>query len=245
MAATPEGTAPALENDRLARGQLEQAGSALGPTGRRETTEDGDAAPRGALCIYCRRALHNSSGDSEVGYLRSTITCDHGEFVHAACMLDRAERLACGHTVVPQPSVVCLSEWTARARPPHPGELVEDLPRPRPWGRWAAVGGALQFAELLEEDGTRLVPASYVTTGSHHTFEHMVRTHGRSPTSSFLLCSLYSDALGLPREAFFDLPRSREWQEAATDYRERFAAHAIRPRDVLIRLPNWRIYIGP
>ena len=45
--------------------------------------------------------------------------------------------------------------------------------------------GTLQFAELLE-DGPRLV-AAYVTTGSHQTFDHMVRTHGKSPTSSFLL----------------------------------------------------------
>ena len=173
--------------------------------------------------MYCRRALHNSGGDSEVDHLWSTITCDHGEFVHAACMLDRAERLAYGHTD-PQPNVVCCSEWPAITRTPHPAELVEDLLRPRPGGRWAAVGGALQFAEILEEEGTRLVPTSYVTTGSHHAFEHMVRTHGRSPTSSFLLCSLFSDALGLPREAYFDFPRTKEWQEAVADQRERFAA---------------------
>ena len=142
VAATPEGMDPALENGRLARGQLEQAGSALGPTGRRETTEDGDAAPRGALCIYCRRALHNFGGDSEVGHSWSTITCDHGEFVHAACMLDHAECLGCGHTD-PQPCVVRRSGWLARAQPPHLAELVEDLPRPRPAGRWAAVEGAL------------------------------------------------------------------------------------------------------
>ena len=73
-----------------------------------------------------------------------------------------------------------------------------------------------------------------------HTFEYKVRTHGRSPTSSFLLCSLFSDALGLPREAYLDFPRKREWQEAAAEYRERFEAYAIRPRDVLLRLPNRR-----
>ena len=72
-----------------------------------------------------------------------------------------------------------------------------------------------------------------------------MRTHGRSPTSSFLLCSLFSVALGLLREAHLDFPRTSEWQEAAVDYRERFAAYVIRPRDVLLRLPNRRIYIGP
>ena len=105
--------------------------------------------------------------------------------------------------------------------------------------------GALQFAELLEEDGPRLVPASYVTTGSPPTFEHMVRTHGRNPTSSFLLCSLFSDALGLPQEAYLDSPGTREWEVAAAHYRERFAAYAIQPRDILLQLPNRRLYIAP
>ena len=105
--------------------------------------------------------------------------------------------------------------------------------------------GAVQFAEVLEEDGPRLVPASHVTTGSHPTFEHMVRTHGRSPTSSFLLCSLFSDTLGLPQEAYQIFPRTREWKVAAAHYRERFAAYVIQQRDILLQLPNRRLYIAP
>ena len=34
-------------------------------------------------------------------------------------------------------------------------------------------------------------------------------------------------------------------EAAAADYRQRFAAYAIQPRDIVIRLPNQRIYIGP
>ena len=69
----------------------------------------------------------------------------------------------------------------------------------------------LRFDELIEEDGARLLhPASYVTTGSHATFELTVRTHGRSPTSSFLLCSQFSDALSLPQRAYLDFPRPKE-----------------------------------
>ena len=105
--------------------------------------------------------------------------------------------------------------------------------------------GALQFAELLEEDDPRVVPASCVTTGPHPTFEHMVRTHGRSPNTSLLLCSLFSDALGLPREFYLNFPRTREREVAAAHYRERFAAYVIQPRDILLQLPNWRLYIGP
>ena len=106
--------------------------------------------------------------------------------------------------------------------------------------------GAPQFAERIEEDSARLLqPARDVTTGSHETFELMVRTHGRSPTFSFLLCSPFSDALSLLRRAYLDFPRSREWQAAASYYYEVFAAYAIRAQDILLRLPNRRIYILP
>ena len=71
--------------------------------------------------------------------------------------------------------------------------------------------GAVQFAGPIEKDDAQLLqPASYVTTDSHETFELMVRTHGRSPTSSFLLCSLFSDALSLPQRAYLDFLRPRE-----------------------------------
>ena len=62
--------------------------------------------------------------------------------------------------------------------------------------RWGLPESSI-IAELLQEGAPWLDPASYVTTGSHDTFELRVRAHGRSPTSSFLLCSLFSNALGL------------------------------------------------
>ena len=164
--------------------------------------------------------------------------------MHARCMRGRAEQLVSGHAD-PQPCVACRSEWRARNRPLHPAELAEDLSRPRPGGRWSAVAGALQFAEFLEEDAPRLDPASFVTTVSHDTFEEMVRTHGSSPTSSFLLCSLFAVALGLPQGAYVDFPRPREWRAAADHYREILAAYGIRPQDTVLRLPNRRIYILP
>ena len=55
-------------------------------------------------------------------------------------------------------------------------------------GEKAAVESTLQFAELFREGIPRLHPASYVTIGSHHTFQLMARDYMRSPTSSFLLC---------------------------------------------------------
>ena len=59
-------------------------------------------------------------------------------------------------------------------------------------GRWAAVRGAPQFAARVQRHISGLELASYVTTGIYGTFELMLRAHGRSPTSSFLLCSLFA-----------------------------------------------------
>ena len=67
----------------------------------------------------------------------------------------------------------------------------------------------VQFADLLQRSFPGPGPASYSTTGVYSLFELMVRAHGRSPTSPFLLCSLFSDALGLLQGAYLDFPRSR------------------------------------
>ena len=104
------------------------------------------------------------------------------------------------------------------------------------------MGSTLQFAELLAEGVPRLDSASDVTTGSYNTFELMLKAHGRSPTSSFLLCSLFSDALGLPSPTYLYFPRPRA---AVSCYRTLFTAFEIRPQYVLLRLPNRRLYIGP
>ena len=62
-----------------------------------------------------------------------------------------------------------------------------------------------------------------LTTGGYSSFERMVRAHGRSPTSSYALCSMFSDALGLPQRACLGFPRSREWEVAVGRYRALFA----------------------
>ena len=201
MAATPERTDRTLENDHLYTGPTGQGGATRSAAERRHT-----AGRTGASrCAYCGRALEEPTWDSAVYSLWALNPCPHGEQVHARCMLDRAERLASGHAD-PQQCVACRSEWPARNPPLHPAELAEDLPRPRPGGRWSPVAGALQLTELLEEDGPRLDPATDVTTGSHDTVEEMVRTHRSRPACSFLLCALFSDALGLPQGAYLRLP---------------------------------------
>ena len=77
----------------------------------------------------------------------------------------------------------------------------------KPRGRWAALRSVIQFADLARRPGSD----RYLTTSVYSSFELMVRAHGRSPTSSHLLCSLFSDALGLPQGIYLDFPRSRRW----------------------------------
>ena len=112
-------------------------------------------------------------------------------------------------------------------------------------GRWGAVRGALQFATRVQRHIFGLESASYVTTGIYGTFELMLQAHGRSSTSLFLLCSLNCDALDLPQGAYLDFPRPREWETAAGQYGTLFAAYAIQPQDILLRLQNQIIYIAP
>ena len=112
-------------------------------------------------------------------------------------------------------------------------------------GRCGAVRGALQFATRVQRHTSGLESASYVTTGIYGTFELMLHAHGRSSTSSFLLCSLFCDALDLPQGAYLDFPRPREWEMAAGRYRTMFAAYAIQPQDILLRLQSQRLYIAP
>ena len=112
-------------------------------------------------------------------------------------------------------------------------------------GRWRAVRGALQFATRVRRHISGLESASYMTTGIYGTFELMLHAHGRSSTSSFLLCSLFCDALDLPQGPCLDFPRPREWKTAAGRYGTLFAACAIQPQDIFLRLQNQRIYIAP
>ena len=102
----------------------------------------------------------------------------------------------------------------------------------------------MQYANLFQRHVPEPGPASYLTTGVYVSFELMVCSHGRSPNSSFLLYSLFRDALVLPQAAYFDFSRSREWEVAVGRYRALFAAFGIRSQDVLLRLTHRRLYIG-
>ena len=51
--------------------------------------------------------------------------------------------------------------------------------------------------------------------------------------------------MDLPQEACLDFPRTRAWEEAAAHYRTLFVAYGLRPKDILLRLANRRLYIEP
>ena len=84
-----------------------------------------------------------------------------------------------------------------------------------------------------------------MTTAVHTAFELMGSAFGRSPISSFVMCSLFGNALELPQEACLDFPRTREWKAAAAHYRTLFIAYGIRWQDILLRILSGRLYIGP
>ena len=76
----------------------------------------------------------------------------------------------------------------------------------------------------------------------------MARAFGGRPTSSFFVCPLFSDYIGLPQGEYVDFPRLREWETTVNRYRAPFAAFGIRPQDVCICFDyqNRRLlYIGP
>ena len=93
-----------------------------------------------------------------------------------------------------------------------------------PGGRWGALRSTIQFADFIQRDVPGPEPASYLTTGVYISFEIMARIHRRSPTSSFLLFSLFSDALGMPQGEYLDFPWPKDWEAAAGRYRALLAA---------------------
>ena len=157
--------------------------------------------------------------------------------------MDRAENLARGNADS-RPPVACHSAWPRETRPPHPAELAREISMDGHKGKWGAARRALHFATRVQRHISGLKSAIYVTTGIYSTFELMLHAHRRSSTSSLLLCSLFCDALDLPQGAYLDFPRPREWETAAGRYRTLFAAHAIQPQDILLRLQNQRLYIA-
>lgn len=104
--------------------------------------------------------------------------------------------------------------------------------------------GALQFVHFLQEGILRPEPVRYKKLASTTRFMLIVRVHGRSPTSSFLLCPLLHDAIGLLQGENNDFPPSGAYKVVCVHHRTLFTAFGIRTQDPSPRTPNWRPYIG-
>ena len=103
----------------------------------------------------------------------------------------------------------------------------------------------MQFADLFKRGAPGPGLDSCLATGVYSSFELMVRAHRNTPPYSYLICSLFSDTLGLPQGAHLGFPRSGELEVAVGRYRALFAAFGIQAQDIVLRLANRRLYIAP
>ena len=122
---------------------------------------------------------------------------------------------------------------TGRKPTPHPAELVRGLPMPK---REGGVVGRTGHPSVRQPHPGGLPPArANQVRGDwscpRSTFELVVPAHGRSPASSLLLCSLFSDAPSLPHAAHLDPPRPRGWESVGIRCRTLCTAFGIRSQD--------------
>lgn len=119
------------------------------------------------------------------------------------------EPLLLGH-VDPRSRVECRLEWVEWAEESRcllPGEPAGWSSMTEHEGRWAELRSIMKSGGPFQRHVFRPGPPSYVTTDVKLSFEFMVRAHGKSPFSSFLLWSSFSDGLGLPQGTYLDFPR--------------------------------------
>lgn len=162
-------------------------------------------------CTCCGRHPDDSAGGSEDGQSHASNRPVPPRRVGARSVRVGATGPLTRGYVDSRPCVACLSEWEGGSRPLHPAKLARELLMTKPVGGCAALRSTLQFADLLQQDVFGLGPTAEVTsTGVCSSFELMVRARGRSPTPSFTLSFVFSDALSLPQGAYLDLPRLRE-----------------------------------
>ena len=82
--------------------------------------------------------------------------------------------------------------------------------------------------------------------GRFDSFDDMARAHGRSPTASWLLVTLFCDVFDL-NDVYMGFPRNWDgscgWDQMVQRYRAAFHANSIHPYQVLLELPPGRTYI--
>lgn len=102
-------------------------------------------------------------------------------------------------------------------------------------GGWTALRSTTcQFVDLLERGFPGPGKASSLTTGFYSPFELIAPVNERNSTTPFILCSPYSDALGMPQGAYLDFPRSTEWEAAVDRFHTLSTVFGIRPQESLL-----------
>ncbi len=217
------------------------------PEQRRERHGNNGDGSTPNLCSYCERPIDLESRDA--GEVPIPIPCGHGGMIHARCLWIRASHMAHGHRDR-NPCSQCSEEPPSGRRPPHPAELVHNHVLPAEGGRWDVLRTLVSVWNAMGQDFEIWAETERVgrTVGSFNSFEDMVRAHGRSPTSSYLLVPIFGSALGLGPPTYVDFPMrgmSVGWTQVIQCYRDLFQRLGIQPRDVLIELPNNITYICP
>ncbi len=200
-------------------------------------------------CSYCGHSF--GSAPHAQGLAPVPFPCGHNGSVHANCLWHRADQLAHGRTD-PQPCSTCAQDGAHGRRPPSPAELVQQAELPYAGGRWDVLREQVSFASLLSnafEAWSLSEAGGDPWARNFDSYEDMARAHGRSPTSSWLLVSLFCDVFGLDKDIYINFPRDLDedhgWDQIVQRYRAAFYANGIRPHQVLLQLPRARIYIGP
>ena len=204
--------------------------------------------PSPLLCSYC-------SSTTAVGLVADnavpvTIPCGHGNRrVHASCLLRRAAALASGH----RDPFPCRDCAVCQPYPwlPTPaavaGEraLQERSIATEQRGRsMTAVKNAIVFARMLRTRAV-LPPRAYTPGKSFTSLDDLVRQQGGCETSSYILCPLFGDVLGLPQNAFAEFPRTSGWNAAVEAYRPLLQVVGATPDKVVVLLSGKRLYILP
>ena len=127
---------------------------------------------RDERCAYCGQVLDDPIVGLGGMNAPVRVPCDHGGRIHGRCMLERADRIACG-SADPRPCLACQSERPLGRRPAHPGELARAMAASEEEadGRWLRTFEAIRFSTIVGQEPSQLDQTGYQSIGVHNTFD--------------------------------------------------------------------------
>ena len=204
--------------------------------------------PSSLLCPYCSSTM--AVGLAANNAVSVTIPCGHGNRrVYASCLLRRAAALASGERD-PFPCRDC-AVWQPYPWLPTPAAVAGEralqgrsIATEQRGRSMTTVKNAIIFARML---CTRAVlsPRAYTPGKLFTSLADLVWQQGGCETSSYILCPLFGNVLGLPQNAFAAFPRKSGWNAAVKAYRPPFQVVGATPDKVVVLLSGKRLYILP